>query len=69
MHKLIKYAGMIAGSIGVLFIFLGSLSYLINIVFFHVKYYYSWFAIGDSFIFIGIFCLIMRSCFECKKEG
>ena len=69
MHKLIKYAGIILGSIGVLFNLLGSLSYLIDIVFFHVKYYYSWFLVGNSFIFMGIFLLLLRSCFECKKEA
>lgn len=65
---LYKYAGMAVGSLGVLFIFLGIIGFLIGGKFLGVQNFYNWFYFGNSFLFVGIFCLVLKSTCDLKKE-
>lgn len=68
LTSLYKYAGMVIGLVGVLFIFLGILGFLIKSPIFGVANFYNWFYFGNSFLFVGIFCLVLKSTCDSKKE-
>jgi uncharacterized membrane protein YkgB len=69
--KLINYAGWLTGGIGALLMLIGTISFLFDTKIFSVRYFYNWFYIGNSFIFLAIFCLLGGlSCKDgcCREE-
>jgi hypothetical protein len=68
LSMLYKYAGMAIGFLGVLFIFLGIIGFLVHGPLLGVQNFYNWFYFGNSFLFVGIFCLVLKSTSDCKKE-
>ena len=66
--KWVCYAGWAAGIAGALLILLGVISFLFDLEIIGVRYFYNWFYIANSFIFLGIFGLIGGHYRECRQE-
>jgi len=60
--------GIVSSAIGLLFIIGGVLEYFTNADFFGVRFYSTWFFLANSFIFLGIFFIVLYISYRHKKE-
>jgi hypothetical protein len=57
---ILRLLGMGSGFLGLLLIIGGVIGYMVGGEFLGVRNYYNWFYISNSFLFLGIFCFVMR---------
>ena len=57
-RRIIQSLGWTAGLIGLVMIFLGGLSFLIDEVILNVRNFYNWFVIAPSFFLLAMTCHI-----------
>ena len=64
-----RYLGLLSGLVGLVLMILGGIGFLIDKELLGVRYFYNWFYIANSFLFLGIFLiLVYMSCPYKKKE-
>ena len=69
MIKIIQFLGWASGLFGGLLMLGGVIGFLLGGEFLGVRNFYNWFYIANSFIFLGIFLvLVTREFCQCRKE-
>jgi len=69
MTKIICYLGWASGIVGALLMLFGIIGFLIGGEFLGVKYFFNWFFVANTFIFLGIFLVVAtRECCCCCKD-
>lgn len=69
IKTLLHYTGWASGIFGGILILGGIVGYFVGGEFLHVRNYYNWFYISNTFIFFGIFALLGSHCCNCCKGG
>ena len=59
LKKIVYWIGWISGIFGAVLMLGGVIGYFIHGEFLHVRNYYNWFYIANSFLFLGIFCIVV----------
>lgn len=62
----LRFLGLGSGLLGALLILGGVIGFFIGDEFLGVRNFYNWFYIANSFLFLGIFCFVMK--LNCKKD-
>jgi hypothetical protein len=65
---LLRYLGFAAGLVGALLMLGGVVGFLVEDEFLGVRNFYNWFYIANSFLFLGIFCFVMRLNYKKDKK-
>jgi len=68
LTTIISYLGWAAGIFGALLILAGVIGFFIGGEFLTVRNFYNYFFIANSFLFLGIFCLVGTRCCCCCKD-
>jgi hypothetical protein len=66
--RCLQYLGWLGALIGLLMIFLGGLSFLIDEVILNVRNFYNWFVIAPSFFLLAMSCFLGVLTLQKKQE-
>lgn len=70
IKTLVIYAGWACGILGALLMLAGVIGYFTNGEFLSVRNYFNFFFLADSFIILGIFCVLAGRCrCGCKDDA
>ena len=65
LTSIIRYAGWASGAFGALLMLAGIIGFFIGGEFLGVRNFYNYFFIANSFIFLGIFLVVVTGCCCC----
>jgi len=69
LTKLINYLGWASGIFGAVLMLAGVIGFFIGGEFLTVRNFYNYFFVANSFLFLGIFCIVAtRCCCCCCKD-
>jgi hypothetical protein len=68
LNDIIKYVGWASGIFGALLMLAGIIGFLKGGEFLTVSVFYNFFYLANSFIFLGIFCIVATRCCCCKDD-
>ena len=66
---LFRNLGILSGFIGLVLMASGVLGFFLDTEFLGVRYFYNWFYIANSFIFLGIFLILVYISCPRKEKG
>ncbi len=70
LTSIVRYFGWASGIFGALLMLAGTIGYFIGDEFLGVRSFYNYFFIANSFIVLGIFCIVAtRTCCCCKDDS